>query len=97
MISKRLYKLRQASKLKQLYKTTSLFAIALVLGVTSLTALVIPKAGATSLPNVVADPGFNTESGFDGLLYRNILVYQPDGKAVHLLLLMGLLRIDLYV
>ena len=80
MIIKRLYKLKQASKLKQLYKITSLFAIALVLSVTSITALITPQANATTLPNVVADPGFNLGSGFDGLLYRNILVYQPDGK-----------------
>ena len=47
------------NRLLKLSKTTVLFTLVLILSVTSVTALVTPKAGATSLPNVVADPGFN--------------------------------------
>ena len=66
------------TKTKQLYKTTSLFAIALVLSVTSITALIIPQANATTLPNVVADPGFDIGSGFNGNITSTAI--QPDGK-----------------
>ena len=82
MTNTRLHKLKQASKLKQLYKATSLFTIALVLGITSLTALITPNAEATSLPNVVADPGFNIGSGFSDPIFTLIysITLQPDGK-----------------
>ena len=53
------------TKLLILSKTSIVFTLALILSITSLTALITPKAGATSLPNVVADPTFNIGSGFD--------------------------------
>ena len=79
MTNTRLHKLRQASKLKQLYKATSLFAIALVLGVTSLTALINPNAMA--YPGEL-DHSFHTNlgSGFNNLLMVNAV--QPDGKII---------------
>ena len=88
MTNTRLHKPIQASKLKQLYKSTSLFAIALVLGVTSLTVLITPQANATTLPNVVADPGFNVGgSGFTSSESRqgqcaDTFIEQPDGKLI---------------
>ena len=67
--------------ISKLYKTTSLLAIALILSVTSLTALITPKAGATSLPNMVADPSFDIGSGFqNGNNSISVTAIQPDGK-----------------
>ena len=66
------------NKLKRLYKTTSLFAIALVIGVTSLSTLITPQAMA--YPGEL-DTSFNMGgSGFNNAVFSGAL--QSDNKMI---------------